>query len=513
MFDNKTGSRAIHPARLAAGCTATALIGLLVACSAPPVDDDALPVASVAQALTGALCADGTQEQTFPNGMVGCAGAVTFANRGTLCAAGSHVATAAEWAALHSGIAPTHDYWTADALKYGGSGPSACSVSTTVGTDCGTTPMRVCTAAGNDAEGNQCNWQHCGIDATAPDQFFGGCVGNTFAGTLCVPNTGCADGTVEQVFPNGMVGCAGAVTFANRASLCAPGYQPATSAQWVANRGTAVPTHDYWTADALKYSGSGPSACSVSTTVGTDCGATPMRVCTAAGTDAEGNQCNWQHCGLNANTPDEFFGGCVGNTTAGTVCAPSSCGPRPATIDFEHYPSGATTCSNCPVTDEFACWGVTFSFTSVVSNGTLRPTWCQLQGPTTNNPSNTPTHIVTNGSLTAVPAGFLNPPDPLAGYDSGIVDMTFGSAPSRVVFTAVVNNTIALNTANVTATGVGGAPSVAVTPGAPYIPSGSSFTFRRDTISVVAAASGTISEIRINAAGFIALIDDMAITP
>jgi hypothetical protein len=507
MCNDNTRSRCTRAARRAAG----ALICFLLACGSQPTEDGGPPVGTVVQALAGAQCADGTQEQTFPNGMAGCAGAVSFANRGTLCAPGSRVATAAEWAALHAGIAPTYNYWTNDALKYNGSGSASCFVSTSVGTDCGATPMRVC--VGTDPQGNTCNWTHCGINATTPDQFFGGCVGNTLAGALCVPNTGCADGSVEQVFPNGMVGCAGAVTYANRATLCASGYQPATSAQWVADRGTAAPTHDYWTADALKYSGSGPAACSVSTTVGTDCGTTPMRVCTAAGTDAEGNQCNWQHCGLGANTPDEFFGGCVGNTTAGTVCAPSSCGALPATIDFEHYPDGTATCSNCPVTDEFACWGVTFAFESIVSNGTQRPNWCQLQGPTTNNPTSTPTHIVTNGSLTAVPAGFPNPPDPLAGYDGGTIVMTFGSSPTSVVFTAVVNNSIALSSSNVTASGVGGAPAVAVAAGAPYTPSGSTVVFRRDTITVTAAASGTITSVRIAAPGFIALIDDMRISP
>lgn len=265
-------------------------------------------------------CADGTIEQTFAGGMVGCAASGTYANRASLCGPGYRVATAAEWVALRNGLAPTHDYWTDDALKWNGTGPSACFVSTSVGsTTCGTSPMRVCTAAGTDAEGNTCNWTHCGLNANTPDQFFGGCVSN--AGALCVPNMGCADGSVEQVFAKGMVGCAGSVTFANRDTLCAPGYQPATAVQWAGNHGTVAPTHDYWTDDALKWSGTGPSACFVSTTVGSDtCGASPMRVCTPAGTDAEGNTCNWTHCGLNANTPDQFFGGCVSN--AGTLCTP-----------------------------------------------------------------------------------------------------------------------------------------------------------------------------------------------
>ena len=182
--------------------------------------------------------------------------------------------------------------------------------------------MRVCTASGTDIEGNQCNWTHCGLDSTTPDQFFGGCAGNTTAGAVCVPNVGCADGSVEQVFENGMVGCAGVVTFANRDTLCANGYRPATASDWTANRGSTVPAFDYWTDDLLRFNGSAAS-CFVSLTVGSDCGATtPMRVCTPTGTDPLGNACNWHDCGLNATTPDQFFGGCAGNTTAGTVCVP-----------------------------------------------------------------------------------------------------------------------------------------------------------------------------------------------
>jgi hypothetical protein len=272
----------------------------------------------VPEPVTG-RCADGTIEQTFPSGMVGCAGTATYANRAAVCAPGSHVATAAEWVALRSGVAPTHNYWTQDPLKFNGTGSSSCFVSTSVGNDCGATPMRVC--AGNDPEGNVCNWTHCGIDANTPDQFFGGCAGNTSAGAVCVPNTGCADGSVEQMFEQGLVGCAGSVTFASRNTLCAPGYQAATAAQWVASRGATAPTHNYWTNDALNWAGSGPSACSVSTTTGsTSCGASPMRVC-GAGTDAEGNSCTWTHCGLDANTPDQFFGGCASN--AGTLCTPA----------------------------------------------------------------------------------------------------------------------------------------------------------------------------------------------
>jgi hypothetical protein len=267
-------------------------------------------------------CADGSIEQTFSGGMVGCAATEPYANRATLCGPGYHLASATEWVALRGGGAPTHNYWTSDALKYNGTGPSSCFVSTSAGNDCGPTPMRVC--SGTDPEGNTCNWTHCGLNANAPDQFFGGCAGNTTAGGLCVPNTGCADGSVEQVFANGTVGCSGAVTFANRATLCAPGYKPATALLYADNRLGIAPTHDYWTDDALKWNGSGTSACFVSTTIGnTSCGANPMRVCTASGSDPEGNSCSWTHCGLDANAPDQLFGGCA-STTAGTLCTPTA---------------------------------------------------------------------------------------------------------------------------------------------------------------------------------------------
>ncbi len=134
---------------------------------------------------------------------------------------------------------------------------------------------------------------------------------------------GCADGTVEQTFGGGMVGCAGSVTFANRATLCAPGYAPATAVQWMSNRGNAKPGHNYWTNEPLLRSGAGPSACFAAPGGGNGCGATPMRVCTTTGSDSEGNTCAWTQCGLYANAPNQFFGGCNDNSFAGTVCIPS----------------------------------------------------------------------------------------------------------------------------------------------------------------------------------------------
>jgi hypothetical protein len=134
---------------------------------------------------------------------------------------------------------------------------------------------------------------------------------------------GCADGSVEQTFSGGAVGCAGTVQFPQRANLCGAGSRVCSSGDWVALRNGAAPTHNYWTNDALRYSGAGPNACSVSTTAGNACTTNqPMRVCTANGADPEGNACNWFGCGLGSNTPNQFFGGCNGNVTAGALCCP-----------------------------------------------------------------------------------------------------------------------------------------------------------------------------------------------
>ncbi|MCC6559555.1 MAG: M4 family metallopeptidase [Polyangiaceae bacterium] len=117
---------------------------------------------------------------------------------------------------------------------------------------------------------------------------------------------------------NGMVGCAGTVGFGSRDTLCGPGTYVCSAAQWKSRRGTGVPAHNYWTNDELKYSGTS-SACSASLSTGTSCGANPMRVCSPTQTDPEGNNCNWTGCGLDS-TSNSYFGGCVNNTTAGTLC-------------------------------------------------------------------------------------------------------------------------------------------------------------------------------------------------
>ena len=54
-------------------------------------------------------------------------------------------------------------------------------------------PMRVCTPTGEDdwdGDGvvdpdNTCNWENCGLNVADPNEYFGGCNGNMYAGSLC----------------------------------------------------------------------------------------------------------------------------------------------------------------------------------------------------------------------------------------------------------------------------------------------------------------------------------------
>lgn len=132
----------------------------------------------------------------------------------------------------------------------------------------------------------------------------------------------CVPGSTEQVVASDVRGCSGTVTWADRDALCAPGWRVCTAEEWwVAHGGTTAPDFNYWTDDPLRWNGSGPGACFADETVGSVCPAgAPMRVC-AASTDALGNTCNWTDCGYKKMPPlNNYFGGCVSNPTAGTLC-------------------------------------------------------------------------------------------------------------------------------------------------------------------------------------------------
>jgi hypothetical protein len=146
----------------------------------------------------------------------------------------------------------------------------------------------------------------------------------TFA---CATSTG-----IEENFGNGRVwGCPGTVDYASRATLCKAGCIVATADRWNTYHGAAIPAHHYWVDDPLFYGGNFPGAnegdCFAGPAEVNNCGAaTPMRVCkpnvypTGGSTDPEGNQCNWYSCQYSGGGK-HYYGGCAGNTTAGTLCA------------------------------------------------------------------------------------------------------------------------------------------------------------------------------------------------
>ena len=150
--------------------------------------------------------------------------------------------------------------------------------------------------------------------------------GESCASGVCqvASTTPCADTTQEQTFNKGMVGCAGTVEWSQRATLCGKNHRVCKANEWVDRRSGKSPAFNYWTDDELRYNGYYAGFCYVSETSGGKCGGSPMRVCvsTNKGQDSLGNKCNWYHCGYKQYQPNQYFGGCQGNKTAGAICCP-----------------------------------------------------------------------------------------------------------------------------------------------------------------------------------------------
>jgi hypothetical protein len=166
-----------------------------------------------------------------------------------------------------------------------------------------------CVNTGTD--NNNCG--NCGKTCSPPQHCSAG---------SCVTPPACASGVEAQVFSGGMRGCKGKVTFPNRATLCTAGFHVCSAVEWVNKHGSVAPTHIYWTDDFLYADSGGSGMCTVRPTPSTWCGGPgwpPMRVCSGK-TDPEGNTCNWINCGYLANTPNQYFGGCQNNMTAGALC-------------------------------------------------------------------------------------------------------------------------------------------------------------------------------------------------
>ena len=207
------------------------------------------------------------------------------------------------------------------------------------------------------------------------------------------PIPGCASGAAAQKLGSTtdaagnvhtLVGCAGTVLFQDRASLCASnfGWIPAHAPMVTAATPTVAPLHNYWTDDSLRYSGNAAS-CSVSTTTGNACLVSngPMRVCTASGTDPEGNSCTWNGCRLDGSGV-AAFGGCSSpGSRAGTVCEhvmppPIAAIPLPPhTFDLDAYVASMITKLDAAnlVGYQFATFDATGNWVSSVTRGNAMP--------------------------------------------------------------------------------------------------------------------------------------------
>jgi hypothetical protein len=184
--------------------------------------------------------------------------------------------------------------------------------------DCGTS--KLCTADGGIPDAGT-PASYC-TDTMTDRMNCGDC------GVTCLANEVCEAGACKalcavgsrpgDVFDPTMVGCVGKVSFVNRTTLCAPGSSPCGAADWVARRAGKAPSYNYWTNDNLGYYGNSNN-CLVDTKNVYGCGSSPMRVCEGR-TDPLGNQCTWTSCGYKTYSPDQEFGGCTNNPTAGTLC-------------------------------------------------------------------------------------------------------------------------------------------------------------------------------------------------
>ena len=147
-------------------------------------------VCTTSQSCIGGKCKDlcaapARVGDLFSPSMVGCVDHRQWADRAKTCPAGSKVCTAAEWNARAGAPKPSFNYWTDDYLQWRGSGPGNCvAVTNGNGGACSGFPMHVC-ASTTDGVGNTCNWTHCGYVTLPPDQFYGGCTGDYYAGALC----------------------------------------------------------------------------------------------------------------------------------------------------------------------------------------------------------------------------------------------------------------------------------------------------------------------------------------
>ena len=167
----------------------------------PTAPVDILDVVLLRRALAGLLpavdpsqppdvigCAPGALEESFGEGMRGCAGTVTNPNAASLCGVGWSVCALESWLSMRNGMAPSFNYWVAEdatqlSLDFE---PGGCFFIAGGNEECGDeSPARVCTDF-TDSLGNTCQEINCGFEAPLPNEFLGGCLeADSTAGTLC----------------------------------------------------------------------------------------------------------------------------------------------------------------------------------------------------------------------------------------------------------------------------------------------------------------------------------------
>ena len=230
--------------------------------------------------FAAAQCVGTTTVEDFASNMKGCAVTVDFASRAATCGVGWHVCSATEWVARFAGKTPTYNYWTNDNLRYSSSS-DGCFVSLSSGTDCSPTPMRVCTALRGDRDGAYATASRFYLIQTfladgsvtlvtaisgvtlSSQRYFGAFSGDVYTGALLG-----GVGSLTLTFTSDVGGTDGTSTFVRAADQQLVGVQS-----------------DFdFVSDPL------------------------------------GNGCNWHKCGLDTALPNRYFGGCLGNTTAGVLC-------------------------------------------------------------------------------------------------------------------------------------------------------------------------------------------------
>ena len=224
-------------------------------------------------------CLGASAVEDFAANMKGCATTVEFAARAATCAPDWHVCSAEEWAARSGGKPPTYNYWTNDPLRYNSSS-EGCFVSLNAeDSDCGDTPMRVCTIAAGDFDGA---YQSASRYYTLATYALNGSLSVLAVADAATLEVRAFTGPlVDNVFTGTLLGGSETITLTFTGAGGHDGTEPFSRL-----------------ADQLALVGSDFRSVS----------------------DPLGNHCNWHACGLGTATPNLYFGGCAGNTSAGVLC-------------------------------------------------------------------------------------------------------------------------------------------------------------------------------------------------